>query len=177
MNCTNLTAVKTYQQLWDFGASSFENCEKLKSITPFARNTVATVRYIGEKAFANTGIEDLYISLSSSATEAWIEPSAFANCKHLKSFTTVRNTFLGLYEFANCTALTSVNIANYHSWFFNNVFENCTSLKTINIPANAYMIGEEAFKGCKSLAAINLGEPSHIGERGFKNNCLSGTAI
>ncbi len=97
-----------------------------------------TIMQIGESAFANTGFEELAIKLGSdkkSPIVAWIEPYAFANCRNLRSISTVLNTYISDHEFAYCTSLSSIYIENRHSFFFDNAFEGCTSLKDVKIPA------------------------------------------
>lgn len=73
--------------------------------------------------------------------------------------------------------MTSVKLADRHSWFYPNSFEYCTSLKSIDIPGNTWQIGEYTFKGCSSLTGITFKEPSHLNHHGLRNYMLSGTAI
>lgn len=161
INCHNLQTVKTFENLQNIGEMAFANCENLNYVSKFDYSHPQDLWSIGESAFANCGFEKLAIHLHSNpadTSETWIYPYAFANNKNLKEVKLEHNIFIGDHEFANCTALTSFQMANGHSFFNPNAFENCTSLKQFTFPVETQMVAEEAFMNCTSLTSVTFDE-------------------
>lgn len=63
-------------------------------------------------------------------------------------------TTIGVNAFYNCTALTSVKIADTVDTLANYSFRYATALTSITIPKNVSTIGMQAFQGCSSLKEI-----------------------
>ena len=126
----------------------------LKSLMTMHLKNTNAIYAIGESAFANTGLEDVTITLSGTSTHTYIMPYAFANCTKLRSMTNAKSNYLADYEFANCTSLTSINLPNSHSFMGERVFYNCTSLRSVVIPAKTFGIGAGMFEGCTNLTSI-----------------------
>lgn len=92
----------------------------------------------------------------------------------------IGSNYLADYEFAGCSALHSVNLANSHSFMGSYVFKDCINLSSIVIPPRTYMIGEGFLQGCSSLTNITFAEsledPSLLGfDECLHNFMLSGT--
>ena len=181
-DCENLVDVTTYDKLKVIDDYAFKDCAKLRHISFLDKSNKNAIYAIGESAFANTGLEDVAISLSGTSTHTYIMPYAFANCTKLKSMTNARSNYLADYEFANCTSLTSINLPNSHSFMGERVFYNCTSLRSVVIPANTFGIGAGMFQGCTNLTSITFNDspqnPSQLTfTHSFRNDMLNGTAI
>lgn len=182
VDCENLTDVTTYDKLKVIDDYAFKDCTNLRHVSFLDKSNKNAVYAIGESAFANTGLEDVTITLSGTSTNTYIMPYAFANCTKLKSMTNVRSNYLANYEFANCTSLTSINLPNSHSFMGEGVFQNCISLRSVVIPAKTFGIGERMFDGCINLTSIVFDDspqnPSQLTFiKSFRNHMLNGTAI
>lgn len=109
------------------GDYAFYNCKKL-SMANFEEECNVTT--VGEYAFANTAITNLYIP---------------------KNMTTVSD-----YAFADCINLNSVSFAengeniNFGSY----VFLNCLGLTEVYLPASVESFAQAAFEGCSNLSNI-----------------------
>ncbi len=155
-----MKSVIAYDKLKVIGRQAFYGCKSLTSFSSFSKLPIPKVHAIEQSAFAETGLVDISISLSGTATNTYISPYAFANCASLKSVTTVGSNYLADFEFAGCTALTSVKMANSHSFSGEYTFKGCTSLKDVVIPANTFMVNNGLFYGCTSLTSVVFNEPS-----------------
>ena len=122
VDCKNLTDVTTYDKLKVIDDYAFKDCTNLRHVSFLDKSNKNAVYAIGDSAFANTGLEDVTITLSGTSTNTYIMPYAFANCTKLKSMTNVRSNYLANYEFANCTSLTSINLPDSHSFMGEGVF-------------------------------------------------------
>lgn len=87
------------------------------------------VKYIGQNAFANTGITT--VTLSDSVES--IDNNAFIGCKNL----------------------TSIYIPNSVEIIGSHVFSDCTSLTEVTLGKGVKYIGYDAFSGCPLLKSIN----------------------
>lgn len=178
INCSNLVNVTTKPNLKDIQDEAFKNCTSLKNVGFLSKSNKDKVHNIGLSAFANTGLEDIYISLSGTATSTQIQPFAFANCRNLKSVTNVGSNYLADYEFANCSQLASVTMPNSHSFSGEYSFLNCTSLKDVKVPANTFMVNTGLFQGCSQLTSVEFQEPSLLKFTNcLGNDLFNGTAI
>ena len=81
---------------------------------------------------------------------------AFAQCKGLTSMEipdSVRS--MGNSVFAGSTGLKQVTISESMHVIRKSLFEGCTGLESITIPDNVEVIEKSAFTGCKKLACVN----------------------
>lgn len=86
-------------------------------------------------------------------------------------------TNIGSYAFADCFALTLIEIPNSVVDIHSYAFINCESLINIIIPDNVINIGGQVFQGCKALESVMIGSNvSHIGGYTFAG-CHSLTEI
>ena len=183
INCTNLKSVTTYEKLKDIQDCAFMNCTNLKDVTFLKSNSEIKIDNIGVSAFANSGLENVTVRLRGTTSDTQVQEYAFANCQQLTSMTNKGSNFLADYEFANCSNLKEVHLANSHSYMARYPFLNCTSLQHVEIPPNTWGIGEGMFKGCTNLTSIEFQDtsenPSQLGiaVNSFGNFFLSGAAI
>jgi len=79
--------------------------------------------------------------------------------------------------FANCFALTAVNVPNWITEIGDKAFMNCKQLKSFTIPQTVTKIGELAFWNCNSLTSIII--PDSVTELAFRafNNCFGLTSV
>ena len=85
---------------------------------------------------------------------AVIPNSAFKNNSTITSFVIPDNvTQIGSQAFMNCTALTSIDLANVKV-ISTSAFEGCTALTEVVIPPTVTNIGVQAFYGCSSLQTV-----------------------
>lgn len=96
-----------------------------------------------------------------------IQTSAFSGQTEMTSVSLPRLDYWGTDVFADCTALTEVNIPAAMTEVGHWMFRNCKSLKRIVLPEGLLTIGDEAFEG-SGLAEVTLpaGVVS-VGERAF----------
>lgn len=178
VGCTNLKDVKTHNKLKVIDRQAFYGCTNLTSFGAFCIQPIPKVNVIQQSAFAETGLVNISISLSGTATATFISPYAFANCKSLKSVTNVGSNYLADFEFAGCTALTSVKMPNSHSFSGEYSFKDCTALSKIEIPANTFKLNDGLFYGCASLTSVVFNEPSQLKfEESIGNLVFSGTGL
>ncbi len=91
-----------------------------------------------------------------------LESLSFENAINLKS--------IGLYSFAGCTSLQSVNIP----WGISNIstaaFKGCTAMTEVGYYSNGGKVSNECFSGCTALNEVALGEYiTTIGNFAFAN--------
>ena len=100
--CEDLKHVDILAEITGISAAMFYNCSSLTQIT-----LPNSVEYIGEEAFANSGLLTMVLPLSISE----IDEDAFRNCDSLVSISMPTNTLsFGDGVFYDCTALDTVII-------------------------------------------------------------------
>ncbi len=119
-----------------------------------------TVQSIRTQAFQNcSGLTHVTIPASvksdgaSSSYVPGLGYDAFSGCTGLTKVTFEKGSTLdGIAEgvFANCTALTEINLPESITSIGREAFENCSSLTSIIIPQNVYKIDIDAFSGCSN---------------------------
>ncbi len=164
-HCVNLTYINIPSPTTKIGRNVFSYCERLADIL-----LPSSVEYIGDYAFANSGIVSLNIP------------------KNVK--------FMGNYLVNNCYNLETIifNIPNYQdlgnskifssigndgiSVIFNDVinipsfvFYDNTNITIVTIDSTVKKIGDRAFFGCKNLSSIIIPDSvEYIGEGAFCNS-------
>ena len=73
-------------------------------------------------------------------------------------------TAIGDGAFANCSAVTSLELPTSIRSIGDNAFYNCTALKELTLPKNLQHIGAHAFMGCSALESIEI--PDSVKEIG-----------
>lgn len=127
---------------------------------------------IGEKAFYNS----LLTSILIPANVETIDQSAFQDCSRLAELKFEQGSKLTIIK----GGYTSYNINCY------GVFANCSALTSVEIPANVETIEAAAFKGCTQLQVVSFESNSKLKEiggacswepHGAFSNCIALSAI
>lgn len=119
----------------------------------------AILALIGQKGAYNI-VQNL---LDDGNSELVITDASGSNANELDSlitreisgaYTNDRVTQIGEYAFANCTAITDINLPNVINISYNS-FCGCTKLKAISLP-HCQVAGGSSFYGCSNLEAVSL---------------------
>ena len=129
------------------GASCFEGCKKLTSIT-----IPSTVTSLGNSCFK--GCWSLTsITIPSSVTS--LGEFCFVNCSGLTSITIPSSvTSLGWSCFSGCSGLTSITIPSSVTSLGESCFEGCSGLTSITIPSSVTSLGNYCFLYCQKLESV-----------------------
>ena len=177
-SCRNLQNVIIPQNVYNIDKAAFYNCENLTSIQFPTEN----LRYIGERAFYNSGLTNVEIPSS-----VWsIGSSAFSYTKLKNISITNPNCGIGDYAFAytpmeNATIASAgkymfegvsvietktknltITLLDGMTWIPDHAFTQ-TDIENINIPASVVSLGKGVFWDCKDLKTITF-EGSNISE-------------
>lgn len=123
-------------------SQAFINSQIEKCILPKGLTTIR------EKAFYNS----LLTSILIPANVETIDQSAFQDCSRLVEL-----------KFEQGSKLTTIK-GGYTSYNINcyGVFANCVALTSVEIPANVETIEAAAFKGCTNLTSVTFGRNSNL---------------
>jgi hypothetical protein len=96
-------------------------------------------------------------------------PSAFADCSALTKVNIPGSLgIVSSYAFGECHSLKDVTIEEGITSFADSAFYGCSSLENIALPETVVNIGPHAFYGCKSLTNIDFPEDlTHLGLYAF----------
>lgn len=145
------------------GVETFSNTPKLKYI-----ELPAGITEIGESAFEGSGLQSF-----NNSNITFLGDDAFMECKSLEEVKLPGLLTIGKRAFADCTALTKVEISQNLKTVTNSLFNGCTALTTIELPAITEKIEESAFAGCTKLSEIVIPETvTEIGKDAFAG-CLA----
>lgn len=103
-NCTNLGGLDSDNNIKSVGDYSFYNCKNLKSAN-FLGNANKVLTYIGDYAFAGSGLSSIIINLKGSISDSSTNTHCFANCKELTSVDMTNSTYLADHMFDGCSML------------------------------------------------------------------------
>ncbi len=177
---------KHFTNVTSIGASTFDGCSSLTSIT-----IPESVTSIGDYAFR--GCSSL-TAVHISSIEAWCKisfnvnysnPLYYAHNLYLNGELVTELvipegvTSIGDGAFYGCSRLASINIPESVTSIGMFAFSDCSSLTSITLPASVTSVGEYAFYKCSSLASVTIPENSQltsIGNRAFEY-CSSLTSI
>lgn len=125
---------------------------------PKGRDTVTVpegVTTIGEDAFSNTAIKEIYLP----ETLLEIQDTAFFSCNSLSSIKFPDGLLsIGEGAFMGCTALKSLVFPEKLKSIESNAFNNCCSLVSIVWPKEIDNVSEGSFSACTSLKKVTLPE-------------------
>ena len=111
----------------------------------------SNVETIGEYAFYECPLKSINIPASVKA----INKAAFMNCSSLATIT-----------FSKGSMLTKIcggkGFLNHGEKYYYGAFANCTALTSIEIPANVEIIEEAAFKNCTALTTVTFENNSSL---------------
>lgn len=140
--------------LTQIGASAFEQCSSLSTVTIADEATFSIGNYAFKKCSVLTN--DVVQNIISHASTFGY--SIFSYCLGL---TNLSIKFAGESMFEYCTNLVSVEISEpYKDKIQNSIFTGCTSLESCILPNNATTIGINVFYNCTALKTVYL--PSSI---------------
>lgn len=137
------------------------------------------VEHIGNYTFTNL---DSITEVTIPDTVKSIGNSAFACCDKLEvvNFNASKCEIAGTSStppFAQCDALTTINIGNAVKYIPENAFSRCKKITSIDIPESVYHIGPHAFSACESLEDITLSDKlTELPEYAFYG-CTSLTSV
>ena len=110
-----------------------------------------TIKYVNDNIKDNKDITHVVISEDIEI----IDPSAFSECKNLRSVTMPEGIrHIGRFTFHGCTSLTSINIPGSARGIYYGAFFDCTSLKSVVISQGIKSISRDVFDGCTNLTSI-----------------------
>ena len=165
-DCNYLREVIFNERLQKIGASAFNYCSSLSSIT--LPSTVIEVEY---NAFYNC--RQLRVVTFNEGLQK-IGYAAFCSCKSLSAITLPSAvTEVGFRSFNNCNNLREVVFNEGLKKIGDGAFYGCTSLSRITIPSTVTNVDRYAFDHCRNLREVKLyGVPREIGNDAFRN-CTS----
>ena len=177
-NCSYLTSVQNDNNLRIIGDYAFYNCSSLKNVN-FLQDGAHELCMVGDCAFMRSGLENVNVYLKSSVSDTGYGVSCFAECTALTSVNLQGAPFLAGHMFDGCINLKTVTMANNHNYVYEYCFANCQSLTEITLPANLYMLSPHMFDGCSNLRTVKFENGSilkQIGDHVFAN-CPKLTSI
>ena len=150
--CNRLTQVTIPKSVTNIGENAFAYCNALKEIKVESSNTA----YCSEDG----------VLFNKDKTTLIKYPIGKTNTSY-----TIPNsvTSIGEMVFAQCSALTQVNMGNNVKEIGSGAFKECKEIKQITIPSTVVSIGSEAFYRCYSLnqMTIHAIEPPTLGNDAF----------
>ena len=166
-NCVGLHSISLPASVQTLGASAFENCINLTTVTGL-QSTQITV--IANELFKNCR-SLVNFTLPTTLTTV-IEVSAFEGCSSITTVNNLGNTYINSIQqaaFKGCTSLLSLTLPNTISLLGISAFENCTSLQTIANTQSVCYIQDNAFSNCGDLTSFDFYSVQTIGDYAFKN--------
>lgn len=130
------------------GDNAFSGCSKLSSVT-----IPESVKTIGQSAFAGCRNE-AFTTINIPASVTWMGENAFSNSAVTQVF--IGLTSVAKEAFASCSRLNKVAFGENVKTIEDGAFSGDDSLTTITIPASVSSIGYGVFAGCSKLASIKV---------------------
>ena len=145
-DCTALTSIEIPASVETIEAAAFKGCSSLATVT-FENGS--QLKTIGGGSYSSGAFSDCtaLTSIEIPASVETIEASAFSYCSSLATVT-----------FENGSQLKTIE-GGYPS---SGTFADCTALTSIEIPASVETIEAAAFKGCSSLATVTFEKGSQL---------------
>ena len=145
-DCTALTSIEIPASVETIEAAAFKGCSSLATVT-FENGS--QLKTIGGGSYSSGAFSDCtaLTSIEIPASVETIEASAFKGCSSLATVT-----------FENGSQLKTIE-GGYPS---SGTFADCTALTSIEIPASVETIEAAAFKGCSSLATVTFEKGSQL---------------
>jgi len=152
-DCTALISIEIPASVETIEASAFKNCTWLGTVTFEQGSHLKTIGgghsnygyYYGAFAYCTA-----LTSIEIPASVETIEASAFQNCTSLATVT---------FEQGSCLKTIGGGYEKDYGYYYG-VFADCTALTSIEIPASVETIEASAFKNCTSLATVTFEQGS-----------------
>ena len=170
------------------GANAFQKCQFITEVA-----IPATVKFVGEGVFGNSGLKKLTVS-----NDMPVVPAKLCTATKLTEVSFAHPDFIrviGNNAFSNTPLAAPIfnswsDISAYeeHIEIEDSAFQNCTSFTgTINVADNIYYLGKNAFSGCSGVKSLIFGKDlTHCDQNCFKgctslssikfNNCVESLA-
>ena len=167
--CTALTSIEIPASVETIGASAFSDCSSLATVTFENGSQLKTIGggSYSSGAFSDcTALTSIEIPASVETIEAaaFKDCSSLTSIEIPASVETIKAS-----AFKGCSSLATVTFENgsqlktieggYPS---SGTFADCTALTSIEIPASVETIEAAAFKGCSSLATVTFEKGSQL---------------
>jgi hypothetical protein len=149
-NCSGLTSITIPSSVTNIGAYAFDSCTNLTGITVDESNPV----YSSLDGVLFNKDKTVLIQCPGGKTGAYTIPDSVTN--------------IGSAAFSSCIRLTSVTIGSGVISIGNGIFYNCVSLTSVTIPGSVASIGIRAFDSCTNLEGVYfLGHAPSLGSNVF----------
>ena len=136
----------------------------LTTVALVGSDETSNLKFIGERAFAESGITAVEVPAS---LEAW--DGAFRECRLLSNIAIQRGVKrIADSAFTDCTGLEGLDIAATDVVEIgNSAFSGCKNLRLATLPNGIKKIGNYAFNSCTALMSVDLKAVEEIGESAF----------
>ena len=147
-DCKNLSRLQLPNSITEIKSRTFRGCNSL--VTVAIPDSVET---IAENAFAYSGLTEITIPANVTA----IQYQAFQGCESLQKIVINNSwTTIGDSTFADCTALSDVDLGSKTVSLGASAFKGCDALASIVLPDTIKTIGSNVFEHCDALADVKL---------------------
>lgn len=155
--CDKLEKVRLPEELYTIGSNTFFGCKSLKSV-----DIPQNVRWIDIFAFADSGIEEIYISDGVASISA----GAFSGCKALEEFNVSdENT---TYHTVDGILFDELSLISYPAGKQGEKYQ---------IPEDVSSISAYAFGGCENLQEVTLNDNITVIPSCCFENCVNMTKL
>ena len=150
-DCAALTSIEIPASVETIKAAAFKGCSSLASVTFEEGSQLKTIGGWGNDNHFYGAFEDCVAltSIEIPASVETIKAAAFKGCSSLASVT-----------FEERSQLKTIGGGYYSYSSYYGAFADCAALTSIEIPASVETIEATAFKGCSSLESVTFKEGS-----------------
>ena len=171
LECSDLTSVTIPHSVTSIGGFAFCYCIGMTSVTiPNSISSIGLDAFEGCSRLASVIVESGNPNYDSRGNcNAIIETASntfIVGC--MNSIIPNSVTSIGMYAFAGCSGLTSVEIPNSVTTIGMCAFAGCSGLTNVEIPNSVTFIGDWAFCECSGLTSVTIGNSvTSIGDGAF----------